>query len=352
MKKKIWLIGVIVVLVLLLVGCESLFEPLDNDTNNQEKIDSYLAKKPPKPEKTKTVIEELTIDGIPFVIGDEVQYPDPEDLDSHPLIDLSDGSDIYYRVTSTVDISFVRLNLYYDTNCNSDRYVHEDGDDYKIEAWSWIFQISNSGSTTAEETVAWTGDVIPLALDAIVYNSNPYHLFDELATYNYQTGEPWLHPYDHYLLKLDVHSEDGTLLASKRMYCWITSAEDRSATRYFVQDISLDYTVNKNKATPIATVKISKIMDDVITPAQGVYIDGDWGGFITASFEYCMGGPSDADGMITITGPAFRKNQSGIWSYSVSTIRAQTGVYDPWENTLGNPAWVWPDTKPVCEIVW
>ena len=346
MKKYMWLFGVILGFALLLSGCEQLAEPLDDGSEIEDYV---LGKKGGN--KSKTSILDLTVGGTQLIKNDEVVFPYSSNPRSHPIIVLDGDTPIHYHITSTTtDIYFVRLELRYDANANSELYNHADGDDYILESGSQIFQDMYYGDSDFElnETFSWNGYVQPFGLDAQVYNYGRYKLFDELATYDYQSDQGFESPWnqcDHYLMRIDVYAEGSTKLASKTVYLWFAGTQDRSLQKWYVNSVEIyDFTVNKNKVTPHVKVQVYKNG----SPAQGAFVQGRWGGLLEGSDSFMKDrGQADVNGWVYIDGPEFRKNQSGPITFTVGTIRDRYGVYNPWENTT----WDWP-VLPFDEEVW
>lgn len=341
MQKRIIIIGIVAGLVLMFSHCERISHPLENDPAQQDETEIALGKRPPK---VKAKIESLEIDGIPLILNDEVQIADPKNPDTHPVVHLADGAQIHYRVTSSEDIYWVRLELRYDANANSETFNHAEGDDCWLETGSQILQTIYDGSDDklAEVTVVWNGSVKPLGmLDGPLYQHQNYQLFDQLATYDYRTKSPFPHGMDHYMLRIDVYAENCVQLKSEIVYFWIDGTVDRSSNRLIVRGIEFDSRPERNKTIPIARVQIVQTSG---SPISGAYIYGRWLGLFD---ETTNGGPSDADGWITIEGQPLRNRQSGSISFTVSTVHTRTGVYDPWSN----PFWTWPFERPKGETV-
>lgn len=294
-----------------------------------------LHKRKKKPPKNVTSIELFKIGDYSLIINDELQFPDIED---HPVINITTNVDISYKITSSTVIDIVRVEMRYDVNANSEY------DAGKIEGDARIFRdtyFDMNLKTVENHPFSWDGTV-----------DDSLKIIDQLASYNYPDGvEP---PLDHYIIYIKAFNVDGQpiTLLNKQAYVWITGAEDRSNQRLIVQDIHWnDPIVNKNKVTPVVTIKVARILNSDIAnpqPVADAYVDGLWEGLISGSTENVFNRVySDTDGIITLEGDSFRKNKSGTITFTVTNVNHISDkyfggpfyVYDPKNNTN----WIWPE---------
>jgi hypothetical protein len=77
-----------------------------------------------------------------------------------------------------------------------------------------------------------------------------------------------------------------------------------------------------------------------------VYIESIFGGNIINQYTY--EGSLNVPGVITFTGPKFKKSEKGNISFWILTLIAKNGAYNPWKN---NPSvGLWPVTYPNATI--
>ena len=339
MKKIVCTLMLLAFSLLFLASCEKFTNPVQSEAQKVAEMqnDHQPALQKP-PANRNTTIDIFTMD------GKNLLATDPENRAGHPEVDLADGCWIEYAITSTADVHFVRLELAYDANANSERYNHAEGDHFQLETTSQIVQDMYEGSSDLSLTkgFAWDGIVkYQGLLDFYVYTSGSYALFDELATYDYLNGSPFPDSRDHYMVRILVYADCCNLLAEKVGYCWIKGTADRSSQPCFVKSIEFTGPIPAPKGKSIPQVRVQVGMSG--GNIAGAYIYGSWSGLLTTSV---IGGPADANGYLTVAGDPLRNSQSGPLSFTVSTIHHATGVYDPWNNVLGS----WPTAEPKAEV--
>lgn len=319
MKELILVLFTISFAFFMLNNCSDSLNPT---MTNIEKGQQLQKLKKPKPPQNDTRIEY-------FKFGNKILFDDYEeqnlDASQHEVVDISGELNVSYHIASSIDIDKIKVEMRYDADANS----------VKGE-YSWLEK-----DTELIYPDPYYDEEI---FDVVVNEPIQISLIDQLASYNYPSGkEP---PLDHYIIYISVFNTDGTptTLLVKNAYVWITGAKDRSNQRLIVDEIQpFTFSPNKNKVSPIVTIKVSVVDGEFTSPA---YIDGLWEGLVYGYIDNVFNRVySDDKGYLTIKGDSFRKNSSGLVRFIVSNIKSETGVYDPGNNNLGN----WPISRPVHE---
>ena len=323
MKKLILVLLTISFTFFMFNSCSDNSNPTITDIEKGQQL-----QKPKKPPKNVTEIEYFDIGGNRLI---DANVEPGTDASFHPVIDISGDLNISYKITSTTVINIVRVELRYDVNANSKYDFH------RIERDARIFRDTyfDMNLKTVENSNLWDGTV-----------DDSLRIVDQLASYNYPGSKA--PPLDHYIVYISAFS-GATTLANGKGYVWIAGAADRSDKRLIVDEIQeFDFAVNKNKVTPIVTLKIAQILNGNPTPVANVYVDGIWEGLVLGSTENVFNPVySDPNGIIRLEGDSFRKNKSGTITFTVTNVNHISDkdnggpyyVYDP----INNTNWIWPE---------
>ncbi len=334
MTKSFYIILVLIILGLIIVGCEKSKNPIDSQSLTHSEAVG-LTKGNPNVEPTihYFTIEEYDQGVVP---GPGVNpnwtrdLLDYENVDLDKLIDFAAGKwyRIKYDVSHPDGISMVTKFIYYDANVD-----YQSGMD-ELEYVGYVIRDEN---VSGLQIYDWKdGKIWPAGFDNDAYSSNST-LMDQLATYN-NSGAPVLGA-DHYGIYLWVESAGKQLrLNQKLSYMWF-AAKAQGSEKLHVDNINITAAQAKGVSyTPTAT---AQILDDQDMPVAGAYVYGKWGGLLDGTGKY-KGGPSDANGYVDIVGPDFKNNTTGEVTFIVKTLRKVDGVYDPYANSN----WVWPSEEP------
>jgi len=328
MKKVFCLTAVVIVFMLFLFGCQKstdLLEPQsvdENDMSNLSKKPEGPPGKPPKPETEEPRIEYLRIydSSAPngywsLIEGNErignLEHPDI-------LLDLgnTESYEIKYKVSHSIGISNVEIMTWCDILHNGYSWPMDGLLDFSGD----IHEKDFSPDDLTEGSFFWNGEIIPSRYDREVYpyeyeNREPYLPFDQYATTDAAHRDGIADSPDYYGFMFVVESTGDSP----------TARFQKTATFRVKSNYSPDITFHvKNVEKSSKSAFITVVKDDG-SPLLGAWVYGYWD---SSSLYYKA--QTNEDGIAEI------KKGRGGKIFSVKSVKHTSGVYNPWENEIGN----------------